>query len=475
MDQPKEVQLAALKASDGHAGFGYWMEMGLGKTYTTLLDFMRQVEREEATRLVVVCPNSFKSGWRDEIIKQEINTDCHIFESGGDNTEFFRRKYNRPPTLIVNYEAIRREHVQDYIFNWIRGRGAMIAFDESIQLKNNKSQQTKAAIDLSKEFKFRRTLTGKPITQGPHDLWGQMRAMGHLSGYNYYAFRGMFCRMGGYMNKKVIGAQNEEALGKLIDPHVFRATKDQWTDLPPKVYTVREAQMTSAQAAKYRSMEEEFLTWLSDTEYVSVDMALTKHIKLAQIQFGFLIDENGVVHEIVPPEANPRLQLIKNVLEDELEGKLVVVYHHKYAGRVLEEGLREYNPAFIRGGMTAHELTGNKDRFNKSRDCRVICIQTIAGKYGHTLVGMEGIDTRCSTMIFPENTWSLDTRSQLEDRIHRFGQVGDSCLYIDLVSSPLDRKMVRALQNKESVFQAVMAHIGREVSEAEPSEDFVEV
>jgi SNF2 family DNA or RNA helicase len=109
--------------------------------------------------------------------------------------------------------------------------------------------------------------------------------------------------------------------------------------------------------------------------------------------------------------------------------------------------------------MTAEEINDNRIRFNQHPACRVVCIQTTAGRYGHTLVGGKNPENHCSTMIFAENTWSLDTRSQLEDRIHRIGQVGESCLYVDMVGSSLDRMIVRALQLKQSVFDSVMAHI----------------
>ena len=63
-------------------------------------------------------------------------------------------------------------------------------------------------------------------------------------------------------------------------------------------------------------------------------------------------------------------------------------------------------------------------------------LQADAGKYGHTLVGTP--DDPCGTMLFFENTYSLDTRSQIEDRIHRMGAVAESCLYVDLSGSDLD-------------------------------------
>lgn len=461
MERLLEVQKAALHAANGKKGFAYWMEMGLGKTLTTLAEFTLLVHDGKVTRLVVVCPNSFKGGWVAEIIKQGVNVDPWIYESGADNERFQHRAFDKPPVLIVNYEAIRRANTQTYIQRFIAGRKCMIVFDESIQLKNNKADQTKAAIALAKDFQYARILSGKPMTQGPHDLWGQMRAIGKLNGTNFYAFRGMFCRMGGYMAKKVIGAQNEEQLASLIDPHVFRATKDQWIDLPPKIYTIREVAMGQAQARQYKTMEQEFVTWLESGDNVSVDLAITKHIKLAQIQFGFLIDEDSEVHELVSPAENPRINAIKEMLDTEIIGKAIIVYHHRYVGTILNEELREYGPAFIRGGMTDAEITAHRYNFNEDPNCRVILIQTTAGRYGHTLIGRNTTKERCSTMIFAENTWSLDTRSQLEDRMHRIGQKGASCLYIDMVGSSLDRRIVQALQQKQSIFDAVMQHIGR--------------
>jgi SNF2-related domain len=460
-----DVQKAALKASSGHHGFAFWMEMGLGKTLTALTEFLYLVTSREATRLVVVCPNSFKSGWVAEIDKQKIPVDYHIYESGGYNSAFLVKGFNeKPPVLIVNYEAIRRPNTQEYIHKFIAGRNAMIVFDESIQLKNNKSQQTKAAIELAKHFAYKRILSGKPQTQGPQDLWGQMRSIGQIEGSNFYVFRNTFCRMGGYMAKKVVGAQNEKLLAETINPHVFRASKADWLDLPPKLYTMREYKMTDAQQYQYNTMEHDFVTWLAENEFVAVDMALTKYIKLAQVQFGFIIDDDGKAHNLVEDAVNPRVIALKEIIDTEVTGKVVVVYHHRHAGEILLRALASYSPTYIRGQMTDAAIAGNRNTFNNDPNCRVILIQTIAGKYGHTLVGGTEPQDHCSTMVFAENTWSLDTRSQLEDRIHRIGQQGESCLYIDLFGSNLDKRVAGALQMKEDVFDAVFQHIHKSTS-----------
>jgi hypothetical protein len=448
------VQKAALQASAGKHGFAFFLEQGLGKTLLTLSEFVQLVAAGECSRMVVVCPNSFKHGWKEEIEKYNINVEPWVYRSGADNHHFLNRMFNRPPVLIVNYEAIRSANVQSFVLKFIANRNAMLVFDESIQLKNPKAVQTKAAIALSQEFKFSRILSGKPVAQGPHDLWAQFRAIGKLNGRNFFGFRNTFCRMGGWMNKKVTGVQNAELLASLIDPHAFRATKDQWTDLPPKMYTSREYKMTGEQQRQYNMMEKEFVLWLNENENVSVDMAISKYIKLAQIQSGFIIDEDGKTRILVDPLSNPRLLLVKEII-DECIGKVIVPYFHRYSGELLLSALAEYNPAYIRGQMTDTEISAQKVSFNEDPKCRVILLQIRAGKFGHTLLGGPEPENRCSTMCFFENTYSLDDRAQIEDRMHRHGQTASSVLYVDVWGTSLDHKITMALQHKESIFRAI--------------------
>jgi SNF2 family DNA or RNA helicase len=457
-----KVQENALASAKGHPGFAYYMEMGLGKTLTALAEFVALVDKREVTRLVVVCPNSFKMGWKDEINKHGINVHPYVYESGADcaNEFFLKIDYQRPPALIVNYEAIRKEATQQYISKFTLGRNCMIVLDESVQIKTYNSQQTKAALAMAPWFHYKRILSGKPVTQGPHDLWAQMRFIGANVG-NYYPFKTTFCRMGGFKAKKIVGAQNEELLAAKIDKYIFRASKVDWTDLPPKLYTSRQYQLSPKLAAMYKSMEDDFVLWLDETENVAVDAFITKYIKLAQIQSGFIIKEDGTVEELVSPENNPRFNLVKDILE-ETPGKVVIPYIHRYTSHLLLRSLEEYYPAMIKGGMSPDEIQLNKGRFNDDAECRVILVQTRAGKYGHTLLGGEDVLDKCSTMVFAENSYSLDDRSQIEDRIHRHGQTADSCLYIDVWGTDLDRRITQALQAKESIVQAVFQYFKKD-------------
>jgi len=458
-----DVQKAALSASAGAAGFAYFMEQGLGKTLTAEADFIERVAEGNADRSIVISPNSFKSGWVEDAEKHGVPVDQCVYESGSNAHSYWANKpSNKPKQLIVNYEAIRSENTMQFLRGFMQNRKVFGIFDESIQIKTHNSQQTLAAIALAKELTYSRILSGKPITQGPHDLWAQMRVIKQLNGKNYYAFKTAFCKMGGFKMKQVVGAQNEDILAEMIDPHIFRATKADWTDLPPKLYTLREYRMTKEMQAMYDSMYNDFVLWINSDEVVTVDAAITKYTKLQQIQCGWIYDEDGKARKLVEDDRNPRLKLLLDTIEQEVSGKVAIPYHHK---PVLEQLLRalggEEKCAWIKGGMAPSEIDEQKRRFNEDRNVRYILLQDVASKYGHTLLGLPEDGYRCYTMIPYENSYSLDTRSQIEDRIHRHGQAADSVLYLDLVGTPLDRDCVKALQRKESVFQSVFSRLRR--------------
>lgn len=451
-----EVQKEALRRSAGRRGFGYFMEMGLGKTLTAQSDFLNQVDTGNSDRGLVVCPNSFKGGWVEDTNKHKLGINQCVWDSGSTHmAAWLRRDSNAPRQLIINYEAIRSPDVMRFLELYFKDRAVFTSFDESIQLKQYDSQQTLAGIEVGKMSRFIRMLSGKPTSQGPHDLWGQLRAMRELQGVNYFAFKGRYTTSGGFRGKKVTGVKNEDQLQQLLEPLAFYAKKEDWSDIPPKLFTQREYKMTKEMQSMFDSMYNEFVLWFSDDEFVEVDAAITKYIKLAQIQAGFIIDETGKVHELVAPKNNPRIKLLRDIVDNEVVGKTLVPYVFKYTRETLMTAFADLNPAYIKGGMTSEEIEHQKRRFNEDPNCRIMFLQTRASKYGHTLLGGAEPQNRCSTMVFYENTYSLDDRSQIEDRNNRWGQTADHCLYVDLVGTIVDGNMTKSLAEKEDLFQTV--------------------
>jgi hypothetical protein len=458
------VQIEALRFSGGKKGVGWFMEMGLGKTLCALQEFARARRGDGfasilSTRMIVVAPNSFKKGWVDEAEKHGFDFDMHIFVSGKKaNDKWLEARYAKPPVLVINYEAIRSPDVLLKLMRWMRIKPTTLILDESIQIKTHDSQQTKAALALAREAVMVRLLSGRPQTQGPHDLYPQLKAIGLFQTWKFWAFRNYFCEMGGFEFKQVIGVKNAGELAKAMAPACFQAKKADWLPLMArKDSSIRTYEMSGEQLAQYKQMHDEFVLEMED-QTVAVRVAVAKYEKLSQIQCGFIIDEGKAVRELVRPDKNPRLIALLDTI-DEISGKVIVIYRH----RAVFDLLYLYGgfdcPAYIKGEMSPGAIERQKAQFNNDPDCRVLLGQCEATKYGHTLLGdQETLGDHCSTMIFFENSYSLDTRTQVEDRIHRRGQ-HENCLYIDLSASELDRRVVRALQKKEDLYTAVFSKL----------------
>jgi hypothetical protein len=475
--KPREVQKEALRRSYGgfalrdrlqdpetyfplHSGaargWSHYLEMRLGKSALLLAEY-ELFQRDHGVKgLVIICPNSFKGGWLAEVKKSGTLVSCAVWDSSKPQlAEDVLKAANGAWILVINYEAVRTDKAKAFIEKWTKGIRWGLGLDESIKIKDHSSIQTKSALALAKEAYFVRNLSGKPMTQGPQDMYPQFRAIGEQNGVNYYAFRGRFCKMGGYKAKKIVGAKNEDQLQELIRRTSFVAKKRDW-GLPGKSeYSLEKVEVTPQQAKHYKEMDDDFVTYLDSGVEVTADVVISKMMKLLQISSGFVYVE-GAAHFFEDPKKLPKMQRLLDNME-EANGKVIVCYHYSASGDALLEVLKGYNPAVIRGQQwmkqNGLDVDSEKTKFNEDPNCRVAVCQISATKYGHTLIGAPG--DRCETMAFYESTYSLDDRSQVEMRNTYFDQEWTN-LYLDYVGTEVEAGVAKALQMKDNIVEAII-------------------
>lgn len=473
---PREVQLEALRRSylgyslkdtkdsepiyrpfSNHpqVGWGHYLEMRLGKTPLSLNE-MELFRRDYGVKnSIVVCPNSFKQGWVDESLKSGASVPWFVLESG--KIEKLKTELKQATSgfgLAVNYEAIRSDKTKQLLLDIMKSPTGMY-FDESIKMKTHSSQQTKAGLLLAKEAEYVRNLSGLPMTQGPHDLYAQFRAIRRFSGKNYFSFRARYCKMGGFKNKAVVGSKNEEELQEKLRESSFLAKRRDWANPLVPEYFQEHLEMTAKQKKHYEEIDRDFMTLLESGEAVTVEVVVSKLQKLQQISSGFLYNE-GQTHPFEDPRKTPKISKLLDMME-ETNGKIIVCYHYSFSGDVLQEVLRPFNPATIRGNAwmkrNGVNVESEKKRFNQDKSCRVMILQISAGKYGHDLSGVDG--DRCGTMVFYETTYSLDDRTQVEMRNTSAFQDWTNT-YHDFVSSKVEKNATAALARKSDLAQAII-------------------
>jgi len=434
-DKPWAVQREALDRSEGKLRYAHFLEQGLGKTALILNEFIHYNKLGLVDFLLIVCPNSFKLSWVNALEEWNIKYIPISFWPKGSPSK------GSPAAYVINWEAIRTEAGLKFISQL--KRKVFLALDETSYIKNQTAQVSKKAILISRHAKIVRLLNGTPQTKNVCDYYAQLKCLNELEGFTFYAFRGRYARMGGYMAYTVVGTQNETEFAEILSRCSFRATKADWRkDLPPRIISTVQVEMTPKQLSHYKEMKNDFITVI-EGEKITATLVLTQLGKLRQISSCLVMNE-GEETLIEPIEKNPKLNAMLDLFYAQ-EGKVIIVYNYKLTGKMLEQTFeKEKIPyAVIKGQMKAMELEEQKSYFNDNSECRVILCQQAASSMGHTLLGGKNKD-RCATMIFVENSFSLRDRLQMLDRNHR-GEQDQACTVYDLVASKTEAKIIKGL------------------------------
>ena len=462
--EPYEHQKDALKKCYDKEAFAIFAEMGTGKTKIALDNACILYNRGKIDRLLVVAPKGAYMTWFD----QEIPT--HVPDYIEKNVVIWKQSTSQKymaelrsmmnnnfelKIMIMNVEAFSSKKGVDFARLFLIGRSMMIV-DESTTIKNPKAKRTKAILDLANETRYRRILTGSPVTQSPLDLWAQMDFLDPyiLGQSSYYAFRTRYAVVieataagGTHTYQKIIKFKNLKELGELVAPHSYRILKKDCLDLPDKVYTKRYVELTDEQKKAYAQMKENALARINGESMTAFNV-LTQLIRLHQITCGHMATDSDDIIDIKSNRLDELMQIL-----GETSGKVIIWANYIYDIESIKKAVKkEFGDDSY---CTYYGATPTEDRqkcINKFQDpdskLRFFIGNTQTGGYGITL-------TAASTVVYYSNNYDLEKRIQSEDRAHRIGQK-NKVLYIDLVAKgTVDVKIIRSLRNKVNIAKEI--------------------
>jgi SNF2 family DNA or RNA helicase len=356
--------------------------------------------------------------------------------------------------LIMNVEAFYTEKGVKFASKFLSSHKTLMAIDESTTIKTPTAKRTKNIINLGKHAKYRRILTGSPITKNPLDLYTQCEFLDPylLDFASYYSFRNRYAEMKTmHLRGRSIQVVSEfKNLGELSDTvKTFseRVLKEDCLDLPPKVFMKRYVTLTADQKKLYNQMKEQALAILNGKMTTTMTV-LTQLMRLHQITCGHFTADDGSTQAV---DSN-RLNELMSVL-DETEGKAIIWANYQLSvGEIIQRIIKEYGEdSYVHYyGLTSQEDRQNNIRkFQNDPNCRFIIGTPQTGGYGITL-------TQAHTVIYYSNSYDLEKRLQSEDRAHRIGQK-KTVTYIDLIcEDTVDEKIVKALRDKINIASEVM-------------------
>ena len=468
--KPYEHQLVALERSWDKEEFAYFMEMGTGKSKVLIDNIAILYDKGKINAAMIVAPKGVYRNWLSSEIPTHmpghIQYKSVLWTASTSKTKdkeyqsLFETDYDLH-IFIMNVEALSTPKGMSFARKFLSCHNTLIAIDESTTIKTPRAARTKNIIGIANLAKYRRILTGSPITKSPLDLYTQCKFLNEdLLGFSsYYSFQNRYACMvdkwfGGRKVSVIKSYQRLDELSKSIEPFSYRVLKEDCLDLPDKIYIKREVELTEEQLKSYQSMKLVAMAALKG-KVVKAPHVLTQLMRLHQITCGHVMTETG---EIVDIENN-RLKELINILE-EVESKVIIWSHYTHDIRKISAELRKtYGEDSVVEyyGETDSEIRQESiDKFQDPQSTvRFFVGNPQTGGYGITL-------TAASTVIYYSNGYDLEKRLQSEDRAHRIGQK-KSVTYIDLIAEKtVDEKIVKALRKKINIASEVLGEELRE-------------
>ena len=440
-----------------------------GKTKVVIDNMAFLKKKNVITGAIVMAPKGVYRNWSTQEIPKhlsdEVNPEVIVWRA--DASAGYKEQLKKQilaydgstfPILVFNIESLLSTVGMEVMntFMKVHKGGLMGVIDESTCIKNHKAKRTKKALEIGAKCRVKRIATGSPITNSPLDLYAQFAFLDKqiLGCGSYYAFRNVFADIErittrqGQSFDKVKSYKNLPLLASRIKDFSYRITKKECLDLPDKIYITRDVELTPEQKKLYKEIKLLSFSMYED-EIMSVQIALTKMLRLHQILCGSYTTDDGEVKKI----PNNRVTALEEVLE-ETSGKVIIWANYLQNIADIQDMLtKKYGPESF---VTYTGSTSSDDRVeaiklfqNANSPVRFFLGNVQTAGRGITL-------TAANTVIYFSNNYSLEMRQQSEDRAHRVGQT-QPVTYVDLVvRDSLDEKIIQALLSKRSIANEIL-------------------
>jgi len=426
-------------------GFALLMEMGTGKTITSIAVAGRAYLSGKIKRLLILAPKSIVTVWDEEFQKfADFQYSLSVLQGSSEKkvTALKAIPHKGLEVAVVNYDSIAL--IEKELLDW---NPDFIICDESSKIKNPTAKMSKSAHKIAKVCKYRLILTGTPIQNNPLDFFSQYKVLDeNIFGKSFYAFKNQYAVLGNF--NQPIGWRNLAELVKKAHSIAFRVTKEEALDLPETTDIIRNISFEDKAQKLYKKFVRDSYTELEKGEVTATNI-LTRLLRLQQITGGFLRpDEDSERYEKV---STAKFDALEDIVDTSISENKKLVIIARFIPEI-EEICRMLESKKIKYAKVCGEV---KDRatevteFQTDPECMVFVGQLQTVSMGLTL-------TAASTMVFYSLSYNYADYSQARARIHRIGQ-RNTCQYIHLVvKDTIDETVLHALKDKENIASKIV-------------------
>lgn len=404
-----------------------------GKTMSALWAADYLMKRGEVRKVLILSPlSTLERVWNDGVFLNFPHRKSVVLHGSAERR--LRLLKTQADFYIVNHDGFKivAPHLSDF---------DLVIVDEATVFRNPSTQRFKSFNKwLEKHPDVRLWLmTGTPTPNEPTDAWALAKLV--ESPYipkTYTAFREMvMTKVGQY--KYVPRHDAAETVTNVLYPAV-RHTRQDCLDLPPTLYQTRQVPLTADQRTHYDTMWKHLITEVQQEGAITAANEAVKIQKLVQISCGVAYGDDGRNIEI---DCAPRVDAVREVIT-EVGGKVIVFVPLTGTLHMLERELsKDWTVAVVNGEVPASKRNQIFHDFQNSPHPQVLIAHPATMAHGLTL-------TAASTVVWYGPINSNETYVQANGRIERIGKQHTS-LVVHIEATPLEAKMYKRLENKQSL------------------------
>lgn len=411
---PHDYQKYAIEYIKSHPITALFLDMGLGKTVTTLTairDLM--YDAFEVKRVLVVAPlRVARDTWPDELRKWDHLKELTCSVVVGTVAERRRALQQDADIYIVNRENLA------WLYENSRLDFDMVVLDELSSFKNHQSKRFRAMKAMRPKVKRIVGLTGTPTGNGLMDLWAEFRIldMGERLGRYISQYRNLYFKpdkrngMVVYSYKPLPGA--EEAIYHQISDITVSMKATDYLEMPELVSVAKEVRLSETEKKRYDELKKSLVLELPGGEVTSANAA-SLTLKLSQMANGAIYTDGKDVAAI----HDRKLDALDDLVESANGKPVLVAYWFKH------------DKDRIRERMEARELKKPQD-FADWNAGKIPVALIHPASAGHGLNLQQG----GSILIWFGLTWSLELYQQTNARLWRQGQADKTVIIQHIVA-----------------------------------------
>ena len=324
---PHDYQKYAIEYIKSHPITALFLDMGLGKTVTTLTairDLM--YDAFEVKRVLVIAPlRVARDTWPDELRKWNHLKELTCSVVVGTVAERRRALQQDADIYIVNRENLA------WLYENSRLDFDMVVLDELSSFKNHQSKRFRAMKAMRPKVKRIVGLTGTPTGNGLMDLWAEFRIldMGERLGRYISQYRNLYFKpdkrngMVVYSYKPLPGA--EEAIYHQISDITMSMKATDYLEMPELVSVAKEVRLSETEKKRYDELKKSLVLELPGGEVTSANAA-SLTLKLSQMANGAIYTDDKNVVNI----HDRKLEALEDLVESANGKSVLVAYWFKH-------------------------------------------------------------------------------------------------------------------------------------------------